>query len=272
MNFLCSELREMISQYSQEFSQIYAQKIPARCQNCHYDTVPEPFTWLSLSNLIKKGERIFFCEQHIDYNDRESIYFSLTNGIIWCRKCESRFSTRFEFNRTISTILDSQDNPGIRGLKNLGNTCYMNSVIQSLSNCSELKYFCQQNSFYSLNTQEDEKKIRLTQEFMRLIRNIWEKGSTISPSAFVDTLYNSTQLFLKKQQSDAHEFLMYLLNIINETVNVTGPRLIDEIFKGQIANKTTCSECKSELVNTEDFYDITLPVVDLESMMEEGKV
>ena len=44
MNPLCKELKEIINQYSKEFNQIYAQKIPARCQACHFDTVPVPYT------------------------------------------------------------------------------------------------------------------------------------------------------------------------------------------------------------------------------------
>ena len=265
MNFLCPELKEIINQYSTEFGQIYAQKIPSRCQDCHYDTTPEPYTWLNMSSLVRKGEKIFFCEQHIDYDDLESFYFNLTDGCIWCRKCETRFNTRTDFYRTIGRILDSQESPGTRGLKNLGNTCFMNSVLQALSNCSQLKYFCLQYELKLQTSGEIEVKQQITEEFIKLIKNIWVKGSAFSPKQFVDAVYNGTDLFIRKQQSDAHEFLMFLLNNLNETIEKGEAKLIDNIFKGVITNKTTCSNCEVESENTEDFYDITLPVVDFEN-------
>jgi len=122
-----------------------------------------------------------------------------------------------QFGSGFSKIGSSQ--LGKTGLTNLGNTCYMNSVIQCLISTPPLTRFFMDGSFKryintrnSLGTQG-----RLADAFSDLIRSMWSGQSlVISPTSFRYAIAGFAPQFKGTEQHDSQEFLSFLLDGLHE--------------------------------------------------------
>lgn len=178
--------------------------------------------------------------------------------------------------------IDQQIHIGMTGLKNVGNSCYMNSTLQCLSASLPLanfmlsrKYKDAINKVNPLGTQG-----ALANAFAGLINVLWSEQYTfVSPVTFREAITKFAPSFRGYDQHDSQEFLVFLLDGLHEDLNyvvnkpppveVTKERemlletlpqqiasvqeweiyrrrnnsIIVDQFQGQFRNKMTCLTC-----------------------------
>ncbi|KAJ7304976.1 hypothetical protein JRQ81_010704 [Phrynocephalus forsythii] len=183
---------------------------------------------------------------------------------------------------------------GLTGLRNLGNTCFMNSILQCLSNTKELRDYCLQNQYLRDLNNNSRLQMALMAEFAKLIQALWTSSpnESVSPSEFKTQIQRYAPRFVGYNQQDAQEFLRFLLDGLHSEVNrvLVRPKSggssdnldhlpdeekgrqmwmkylaredsrIGDLFVGQLKSSLTCSACGHCSTAFDPFWDLSLPI------------
>ena len=197
------------------------------------------------------------------------------------------------FSSSLSDIvnrLSKKDSSiGLRGLDNIGNTCFMNSALQCLSNTSGLtKYFLTKQFQSELNPKTSH---QIAEAYYNLLKALWlspyqTQFSSLTPEQFRESFISIAESFSGFRQQDSQEFLIYLLDKIHDDLNriVDKPyiainkegdnepdecwrrylsrddSIIVDLFQGQLKNRLCCLNCGHINNNYEAFMMLSLPI------------
>lgn len=165
-------------------------------------------------------------------------------------------------------LISKYNNKGLTGLCNLGNTCYINSCMQILSQCYEL------NEVIDLHEQNiSETKGLILKEWKQLKDLIWSKNCIISPNRFINAIQTvaslkKCDLFTGYAQNDLPEFLIFIFDCFHEalerkvyiTVDGKTENDLDELAKTCYEMiKTTYANNYSEIIDL--FFGIHVSLI-----------
>lgn len=113
------------------------------------------------------------------------------------------------------------------GLWNIGNTCFMNSVLQCLSHTTDLSKFSRSpsaaTSAVDKGSTSSTKDQKIWAEFCKLIQQMWQVGArSVNPSELKMALSSKYKMYSGSAQQDAQEFLRYLLDALHGAINIGG--------------------------------------------------
>ncbi|CAE7198598.1 UBP5 [Symbiodinium necroappetens] len=115
---------------------------------------------------------------------------------------------------------------GAVGLQNLGNTCFMNSSIQCLSNIPQLREYFLDLDKERLNRTAHKTQGKLAESFADLLKMMWrENTAKVAPRNFKYQVGQFAEQFSGYGQQDSMELIEYVLDGLKEDCNsVQGPK------------------------------------------------
>ncbi|KAJ6619943.1 hypothetical protein B0H10DRAFT_2024179 [Mycena sp. CBHHK59/15] len=185
---------------------------------------------------------------------------------------------------------------GTSGLKNMGNTCYMNAPVQCLSATFPFaQFFASGRWKHAVNTLNPlGSKGILSGSFARLVNSMWLGDMPyITPLEFRKAVCHLNSQYNGSNQHDSQEFLSFLLDGIHEDLNrlleeaeleQLGPQIASErewrqwkrrndsiivdFFQGQFRNRLQCLTCHTTSTTYNVFSILQSSKVPLQSCLD----
>jgi len=234
----------------------------------HYDKTKYPLT-VKLGTITKDGKGDVYSYPEDDMVENPNLIKHLLHFGINVSTLEktdkSMVELELDLNQKFGEWATMQESgselkpifgPGYTGIHNLGNSCYMNSIMQVLFSISDFtdKYYlgsrnifemCQNNPVENFGVQMAKMAHGLCSgkysmpppEVIEGKKKYWHHG--IRPNSFKFLIGKSHPEFATKTQQDAQEFFLYLLSLIERySQNSENPT---ECFKFNIEDRYQCS-------------------------------
>uniref|UniRef100_A0A8C3LG08 Ubiquitin carboxyl-terminal hydrolase 4 n=1 Tax=Chrysolophus pictus TaxID=9089 RepID=A0A8C3LG08_CHRPC len=280
----CFSRRDSVATLVKEIRKLF--KIPAekdvRLWSSHFDGSYEQLSELGVTledANIYHGELVLIEVKNEDGTWPQHPFLAKGSGFA-CNSYSSRDST-------------SLSQPGLCGLSNLGNTCFMNSALQCLSNTPPLTDYFLEDKYEAEINHSNPLGMRgeIAEAYAELIKQIWSgRQSHVAPRMFKTQVGRFAPQFSGYQQQDSQELLAFLLDGLHEDLNrvkkkpylelkdangrpdsvvakeawenhrLRNDSIIVDIFHGLFKSTLVCPKCSKVSVTFDPFCYLTLPL------------
>uniref|UniRef100_A0A8D2DFB4 Ubiquitin carboxyl-terminal hydrolase n=1 Tax=Sciurus vulgaris TaxID=55149 RepID=A0A8D2DFB4_SCIVU len=211
----------------------------------------------------------------------------------WPRQTLQSNASGFSASYNCQEPPSSHIQPGLCGLGNLGNTCFMNSALQCLSNTAPLTdYFLKDEYEAEINRDNPlGMKGEIAEAYAELIKQMWSgRDAHVAPRMFKTQVGRFAPQFSGYQQQDSQELLAFILDGLHEDLNrvkkkpylepkdangrpdavvakeawenhrLRNDSVIVDTFHGLFKSTLVCPECAKVSVTFDPFCYLTLPL------------
>lgn len=162
------------------------------------------------------------------------------------------------------------------GLANLGNTCFLNAVLQSFMHTVPLIEGLKSNNHATPCDSYLKKELCVICALRKLIdASLFSEAGVVSPWKFVNNLNYFSSTFHRFQQEDAHEFLQCFLDKLERCCGDSRPKdcptletdnIVKQAFGGCLVSKLRCCNCGHCSDTYETLIDLSLEIEDADSL------
>ncbi len=182
---------------------------------------------------------------------------------------------------------------GVRGMRNLGNTCFMNSSIQCLSQTNALSVHFHSGKWKSEVNKKNPlgHKGNVAQSYNKLLSKLAQRSnSPVMPLVWQRSVASAAPQFRGMRQHDAQEFLGFLLDALHEDLNrvlqkpyievaddpdasdeqlaerwwhahaARNDSIVVDLFHGQLKSVISCAVCDHRSTKFDPFTFLSLPL------------
>ncbi|KAF3449441.1 hypothetical protein FNV43_RR10169 [Rhamnella rubrinervis] len=186
-----------------------------------------------------------------------------------------KWSTSSE-TRVYSDWLETKPYNVGAGLTNLGNTCFINAVLQCFTHTVPLVQGIRSTDHAMPCERGREGFCVLCALREHIEISLASSGGIVSPLKLVNNLNHFSSYFQRYQQEDAHEFLQCFLDKLERCCLDSKPEkncdtsrdynLVERVFGGRLTSKLQCCNCGHRSDTYEPLIDLSLEIEDMDTL------